>query len=263
MERVIQKVNRGRKHLAVRMLRELDESTGLPSAILLVIVRLLPSSAFPPQLTRDIDESFSASERVRQEVSALIQTGDSIFRVCTIARNPFHLHAFLRGPSGSLYDGGLFQIEVKLPRGYPDEAPSYRYLTKVVHTDIEESSGAVDLANIIGPWCNAFSLSLLLTAMQTQLSQAGSMTKESEDAPAWLATNAYALWPPDTPLLSSTLSGIGQCDKSAHPGMKSYTHCSNSGRSNENAQVSNNDNLDGDMTAAHVQTNVISPLYTL
>jgi len=176
MESITQKVNRGRKHLAVRMLRELDEATQLPSAILLVIVRLLPSSAFPPQLTRDIDESFSASERVRQEVSALIQAEtnrDSIFRVCTIARNPFHLHAFLRGPRGSLYDGGLFQIEVKLPRSYPDEAPSYRYLTKVVHTDIEESSGAVDLANIIGPWCNAFSLSLLLTAMQTQLSQAG------------------------------------------------------------------------------------------
>ena len=46
------------------------------------------------------------------------------------------IDAVVKGPVGSLYEGGIFRFEVNLPYGYPFKPPEAKLLTKIYHPNV-------------------------------------------------------------------------------------------------------------------------------
>lgn len=82
------------------------------------------------------------------------------------------LSANILGPSGSPYEGGLFQLEVEVPDSYPFEPPRLKFLTPVYHPNIDNAGRiCMDLLKMPpkGGWKPTINIENLLTAVQLLL----------------------------------------------------------------------------------------------
>ena len=81
---------------------------------------------------RKVDLQILSVNRIRREYLNWYrdQTLHTI-PLAPVEDDPFLAHITLLGPAGSLYAGGTFTIEVKLPKDYPLHAPTLTFLTKV------------------------------------------------------------------------------------------------------------------------------------
>lgn len=85
------------------------------------------------------------------------------------------LEAVVQGSVGSPYENGSFHIDITIPNRYPFEPPLLKFLTKVYHPNIDNSSGLIcmDLLKMppTGNWRPAINLSSLLTSVQLLLAE--------------------------------------------------------------------------------------------
>lgn len=51
--------------------------------------------------------------------------------------SPILPQTLLQGPSGTVYEGGIFKLEVDIPPRYPIEPPKVRFTTKIYHPNID------------------------------------------------------------------------------------------------------------------------------
>ena len=58
-----------------------------------------------------------------------------------------HLQGTIKGPDSTPYDGGVFQIDIVIPDGYPFEPPKMKFLTKIWHPHISSQTGAICLVS--------------------------------------------------------------------------------------------------------------------
>lgn len=56
-----------------------------------------------------------------------------------------HLKGTVKGPEGTVYDGGVFEIDIQLPNAYPFEPPKMKFITKIWHPNISSQTGAICL----------------------------------------------------------------------------------------------------------------------
>lgn len=56
-----------------------------------------------------------------------------------------HLRATVTGPLGTAYEGGIFEVDIQIPKQYPFEPPKMKFLTKVWHPNISSQTGAICL----------------------------------------------------------------------------------------------------------------------
>ena len=81
--------------------------------------------------------------------------------------NLSHWQAVILGPSGSDYEGGTYYLELKFPKGYPMEPPSVRFLTPILHPNVDKESGGLCLMK---DWNPSLSISKVLLMIQALLS---------------------------------------------------------------------------------------------
>jgi ubiquitin-conjugating enzyme (huntingtin interacting protein 2) len=58
-----------------------------------------------------------------------------------------HLKGTIQGPEGTPYEGGVFEIDIQVPKQYPFEPPKMKFLTKVWHPNISSQTGAICLVS--------------------------------------------------------------------------------------------------------------------
>jgi ubiquitin-conjugating enzyme (huntingtin interacting protein 2) len=64
------------------------------------------------------------------------------------------LRGTIQGPSGSPYEGGVFIIDIDIPKQYPFEPPKMKFETRIWHPNISSQTGAICLVRIDdGWWC--------------------------------------------------------------------------------------------------------------
>ncbi len=56
------------------------------------------------------------------------------------------------GPSGTPYEGGVFQVDILIPVNYPFEPPKMRFDTKVWHPNVSSQNGAICLDILKNEW---------------------------------------------------------------------------------------------------------------
>ncbi|KAK2181932.1 hypothetical protein NP493_376g03021 [Ridgeia piscesae] len=85
------------------------------------------------------------------------------------------LEAQIVGPTGTPYEGGIFQLEIDVPERYPFEPPKIRFVTPVYHPNID-NAGRICLDSLKmppkGAWKPALNISTLLTSIHLLLSEA-------------------------------------------------------------------------------------------
>ncbi|EEC44424.1 ubiquitin-conjugating enzyme 1 [Phaeodactylum tricornutum CCAP 1055/1] len=76
-----------------------------------------------------------------------------------------HLKGSIQGPSGSPYEGGVFEIDIHIPIEYPFEPPKMKFLTKVWHPNISSQTGAICLDILKDQWSPALTIKTALLSL--------------------------------------------------------------------------------------------------
>ena len=82
--------------------------------------------------------------------------------------NPRYFDCLICGPAGTPYEGGVFKIELYLPKDYPMSPPKCRFLTKVYHPNIDKV-GRICLDILKAKWTPALMISKVLISIQSLL----------------------------------------------------------------------------------------------
>ena len=67
-----------------------------------------------------------------------------------------HLRGKIKGSSGTPYEGGIFEIDIKIPQQYPFVPPKMHFITKIWHPNISSQTGAICLVSIFSKMMNLF-----------------------------------------------------------------------------------------------------------
>ncbi|KAF9531398.1 ubiquitin-conjugating enzyme/RWD-like protein [Crepidotus variabilis] len=72
------------------------------------------------------------------------------------------------GPQGSVYEGGVFKLEIQLPNDYPFSAPRVSFKTKIYHMNISDAGGiCIDILK--SNWSPALSLFKVMLSLSSLL----------------------------------------------------------------------------------------------
>lgn len=80
----------------------------------------------------------------------------------------FHWQATLQGPEGSVYENGLFYLNIHFPSEYPFKPPRIRFITQIYHCNIS-GSGGICLDILKNQWSPALTLSKVLLSISSLL----------------------------------------------------------------------------------------------
>ncbi|EIW73674.1 hypothetical protein TREMEDRAFT_18130, partial [Tremella mesenterica DSM 1558] len=124
--------------------------------------------------------------------------------------------ATLPGPPGSPYEGGIFEVDIRIPDDYPFSPPHLHFLTQVYHCNIAPS-GAICLDLLKTNWSPALSLYKVILSLSSlltdpnpsdplvpQIAQQYKRDRKKHDQTAREYVKMYALPKPSAPVKPTT-----------------------------------------------------------
>jgi len=76
----------------------------------------------------------------------------------------FHWSSTLLGPSDSVYEGGVFQLDIRFPPDYPFKPPKINFITKIYHPNVN-ADGSICLDILKDQWSPALTISKVLLSI--------------------------------------------------------------------------------------------------
>jgi ubiquitin-conjugating enzyme (huntingtin interacting protein 2) len=108
-------------------------------------------------------------KRIEREIRQCIKDSDTSVQVEPINDNLCHLKGSFNGPSGTVYEGGTFLIDIIITDTYPFAPPKMKFLTKIYHPNISSQTGAICLDILKDAWTPVFTLKTVLISLQSLL----------------------------------------------------------------------------------------------
>jgi len=72
--------------------------------------------------------------------------------------NLFEWSAYIAGPPDTPYDGGTFELSIRVQPNYPHYPPAIHFVTKVFHPNIHYKTGEICLDILKTAWSAAYTL---------------------------------------------------------------------------------------------------------
>ncbi|KAK7097168.1 ubiquitin-conjugating enzyme E2-22 kDa-like [Littorina saxatilis] len=116
-----------------------------------------------------------AEQRIRREFKEVVKSDEVAacnIRVELVNDTYTHLRGEIMGPPDTPYEGGRFQLEIKIPETYPFNPPLVKFLTKIWHPNISSVTGAICLDILKDQWAAAMTLRTVLLSLQALLAAA-------------------------------------------------------------------------------------------
>ncbi|PPJ55063.1 hypothetical protein CBER1_01541 [Cercospora berteroae] len=82
----------------------------------------------------------------------------------------FRLAAVLRGPEGTAYEGGQWNLLITIPSSYPNTPPEIRFQTPICHPNVNFKTGEICLDLLKTSWTPAYGIVSTLEAIAQLLS---------------------------------------------------------------------------------------------
>ncbi|XP_016959993.1 ubiquitin-conjugating enzyme E2 H [Drosophila biarmipes] len=129
-----------------------------------------------------------AGRRLLRDVNRLLASG---YRA-TVDDDMANLDVRFEGPLGTAYEGGVWTVNVAMPLEYPLKAPRVRFVTKILHPNIEFTTGLVCMNVFRQAWSSSYDLVNIFDTFLPQLlrqpnpndplnHKAASILKQSEE----------------------------------------------------------------------------------
>ena len=112
-----------------------------------------------------------ASKRLQKELEQLKITNDPLIIANPEEDNLFIWNAEIKGPEGSLYENGIFKLQLIIPNTYPFNPPKIKFLTKIIHPNINHEDGSICLDILKENWSPALSIFRVLMSLISLLSE--------------------------------------------------------------------------------------------
>ena len=103
--------------------------------------------------------------RIQKEFQTITKQNE--FQVWLINNDYRHWKAIVKGPDDSVYQGGKFQIDIKIPDKYPYIPPKMFFDTKLWHPNVSSVTGAICLDILKDEWSPALSIRTALLSIQS------------------------------------------------------------------------------------------------
>lgn len=107
-------------------------------------------------------------EKELQDITAL--AADSSIQANMVDKDITHWKGHLKGPEGTPYSGGAFDIDIEIPADYPYNPPKMKFDTKIWHPNISSQTGAICLDVLGKEWSPALTIRTALLSIQALLS---------------------------------------------------------------------------------------------
>ncbi|ORY28513.1 ubiquitin-conjugating enzyme/RWD-like protein [Naematelia encephala] len=110
-----------------------------------------------------------STKRIKKEIADLAKEDLGSIILTPNESNIFSWHAKLPGPAGSPYEGGVFDVDIRIPEDYPFSPPQLQFMTKVYHCNIA-STGAICTVDLLKyAWSPALSLYKVILSLSSLL----------------------------------------------------------------------------------------------
>eukprot|EP00794_Sanderia_malayensis_P017372 gene17372-19111_t len=111
----------------------------------------------------------NAIKRIQRELAELTVDPPPNCSAAPKGDNLYEWVATILGPQGSVYEGGVFFLEISFPSDYPFKPPKVIFKTRIYHCNIN-SQGVVCLDILKDKWSPAFTVSKVLLSVIALLS---------------------------------------------------------------------------------------------
>ncbi|KAF8874415.1 ubiquitin-conjugating enzyme/RWD-like protein [Infundibulicybe gibba] len=118
----------------------------------------------PPKLSSD-----TTIRRIHREIAGLKKEDLGPMSLAPSDDSLFLWEATLPGPEGSLYEGGMFEVEMRLASDYPFTAPKANFKTRIYHMNQISEQGNICIDILKHQWSPALSLFKLLLSLSSLL----------------------------------------------------------------------------------------------
>ena len=106
----------------------------------------------------------SSANRIQKELSLLMKDPPDNCRSGPVDDDIFHWEGTIMGPTETVYEGGVFNLDIQFPKNYPFKPPKVRFITKIYHPNIN-SGGFICLDIFKDNWSPALTISKVLLSI--------------------------------------------------------------------------------------------------
>lgn len=114
-------------------------------------------------LSKKLRDGSNMIRRINKEIALVAKTGK--YQISPLINQTICLS--FHGPNSTLYDGGVFGIEVSFPENYPLNSPKVRMVTKVYHPNVGPS-GEICIP-CLSDWKVSFTLKTIIEEIEFML----------------------------------------------------------------------------------------------
>lgn len=115
------------------------------------------------------------NRRLQKEIQDIVQDTHSGITVTspqdsTEITDFTHFKGHFAGPPDTPYEGGHYEIDIRITVEYPFSPPQMRFITKIWHPNVSSQTGAICLDTLSTQWSPVLTLKSALISLQSLLS---------------------------------------------------------------------------------------------